>query len=86
MASDLGPGNGPLFLSRRWSCVQENLRPVPRVVLPPENLRTLGMALCNSRSLSNKIIIFNEVISSQDLDLLFLTETWLPPSDVSAFS
>ncbi|KAI5608745.1 hypothetical protein C0J50_12193 [Silurus asotus] len=44
------------------------------------------MALCNIRSLNNKTFVLNDVISSHNLDLFFLTETWLPPDDVSAFS
>ncbi|GAA6088096.1 uncharacterized protein LOC116682632, partial [Tachysurus ichikawai] len=67
-------------------CVQGNLRPIPRVTLLPENLSTFRMALCNARSLNNKTFVLNDVISSLNLDLFFLTETWLPPGDVRAFS
>ncbi|GAA6093891.1 RNA-directed DNA polymerase from mobile element jockey-like, partial [Tachysurus ichikawai] len=40
----------------------------------------------SERSLNNKTFVLNDVISSHNLDLFFLTETWLPPGDVSAFS
>ena len=68
------------------SSVQGNLRPIPRVTSPPVNSTTFRMALCNIRSLNNKTFVLNDVISSHNLDLFFLTETWLPPGDVSAFS
>lgn len=37
----------------------------------------LNMALFNIRALSNKSFYINELISDNDLDCLFLTETWL---------
>ena len=42
---------------------------------------TLRMSLFNVRSLSNKTFILNDFISSENLDLMFLTETWLQGAD-----
>lgn len=41
------------------------------------------MALLNVRSLTNKTFILNDFILSADLDFMFLTETWLQPTDCS---
>ncbi len=35
------------------------------------------MALVNSRSVVNKTFILNDLFTSQRLDFLFLTETWI---------
>ncbi|KAI2645342.1 hypothetical protein H4Q32_028855 [Labeo rohita] len=67
-------------------CVQGNLRPIPRVTSPPVNSTSFRMALCNTRSLNNKTFVLNDAITSHNLDLFFLTETWLCPGDDSAFS
>ncbi|KAF7689991.1 hypothetical protein HF521_011795 [Silurus meridionalis] len=58
-------------------CVQENLRPIPRVTSSPVNSSTLRVALCNTRSINNKTFVLNDVIYSHNLDLFFLTKTWL---------
>lgn len=38
---------------------------------------TFKMALLNVRSISNKTFLINDFFSSHDMDLLFITETWL---------
>ncbi|KAL6461735.1 hypothetical protein MHYP_G00298800 [Metynnis hypsauchen] len=52
-----------------------NLRLIPRSQKKEDRLCKL--ALLNIRSLSNKTFLINDFISSQELDFLFLTETWL---------
>ena len=37
--------------------------------------------MLNARSLQNKISAFSDFISSNDLDVIDVTETWLRPSD-----
>lgn len=44
------------------------------------------MALINTRSLINKTLILSDLFSTQNLDFLFLTETWLCPGDLRPFS
>ena len=44
---------------------------------------TFRMSLFNVRSLSNKTFILNDFISSENLDFMFLTETWLQYADCS---
>ncbi|XP_029954722.1 5-hydroxytryptamine receptor 3B-like [Salarias fasciatus] len=50
-----------------------------RLVLAPHGF-------CNARSINKKTFVFNDIISSRNLDFFFLVETWLPPGDVSLFS
>ena len=47
---------------------------------------SVHMALINTRSLTNKTFILNNFFITHDLDFLLLTETWLKPSENSAFS
>lgn len=44
------------------------------------------MALVNARSLVNKTFILHDFFSSNALDFLFVTETWLTVGDLSPFS
>ena len=37
--------------------------------------------MLNARSLQNKISAFSDFVSSNDLDVIDVTETWLRPSD-----
>lgn len=37
----------------------------------------IKLALLNIRSLANKSLLVNDIISSYNLDFMFLTETWL---------
>ena len=41
------------------------------------------MGLLNARSVSNKTFILNNLITSEQIDFMFLTETWLKESDGS---
>ena len=43
-------------------------------------------ALINARSVANKTFILNDVITSHELDFLFVTETWLSIGDLSPFT
>ena len=57
-----------------------NLAPIPRQLQPLVNNgtdNTLKLALLNIRSLSGKTFLINEFIIRHNLDLMFLTETWL---------
>lgn len=44
------------------------------------------MALINARSLVNKTFLLNDFITSAGLDVLFVTETWLQPGDLTPLS
>lgn len=44
------------------------------------------MALINARSLVNKTFLLNDFIMSAGLEVLFVTETWLKPGDLTPFS
>ncbi len=46
----------------------------------------LRMALLNARSVVNKTVIINDFFSSRELDLLFITESWITTGDLSPFS
>lgn len=44
------------------------------------------IALINARSVANKTFILNDIIASHELDILFVTETWLRTGDLSPFT
>lgn len=44
------------------------------------------MALLNARSVVNKTVIINDFFSLRELDLLFITESWITTGDLSPFS
>lgn len=67
-------------------CVRGNLCPLNHATQQSVNCRSVHAALINTRSLTNKTFILNDLISTHDLDFLMLTETWLKPGDNSAFS
>lgn len=46
--------------------------------------QALRMALINARSLSNKSFILNDFFTTNSLDFLFVTETWLKPDEFSS--
>lgn len=60
----------------------DNLRAIP--CLP--NIKTgycltTKMALFNTRSLSNKALVLRDLVTTNNLDFLFLVETWLKPGE-----
>ena len=61
------------------SATKSNLISIPlathQIQLSGSN--NIKAALLNVRSLSNKSLLINDLISSHNLDLMFLTETWL---------
>ena len=46
-------------------------------ILNTSNLSSLKVEFCNIRSIANKVDLVKSYISAKDIDLLFLTETWL---------
>ncbi|XP_034053520.1 uncharacterized protein LOC117533727 isoform X3 [Gymnodraco acuticeps] len=58
-----------------------NLLPIPRSTQPPPMQRHLRAALLNTRSINNKSNILNKFIKDNNLDFLYLTETWQKPQD-----
>ena len=48
---------------------------------PGPSVRNIKPCLLNARSLHNKTSAFSEFVSSNDLDMIGVTETWLRPSD-----
>ncbi len=51
-----------------------------------DNTISVKMALINARSVVNKTFILNDYCSSNNLDFLFVTETWLDALDLSPLS
>ncbi|XP_039866220.1 uncharacterized protein LOC120720561 [Simochromis diagramma] len=83
LPADLPPGRCWVRSSRGGANLG-NLRLLRRS--PTSNsVTTLRMALLNTRSLSNKTFILNDLILSSGLDFLFLTETWLRPGELFPF-
>lgn len=48
--------------------------------------RQMKLALVNARSISNKSLILNDFFTSQDLDFLFVMETWLKTGELDSLS
>ena len=48
---------------------------------PGPSVRNIKACLLNARSLRNKTSAFNKFVSSNDLDIIGVIETWLRPSD-----
>ena len=46
----------------------------------PQKPHSLHVDFCNIRSLNNKIVLVKDYCKSSDVDLLFLTESWLSPA------
>ncbi len=57
-----------------------------RAIQPVGESIRVKMALVNARSLVNKTFILHDFFSSNVLDFLFVTETWLTLGDLSPFS
>ena len=55
--------------------------PLPTINQSPPHLISLNAALINARSLRNKIPSVISLMTDHDLDILFITETWLSPLD-----
>ncbi len=51
-----------------------------------KNVMPLKMALINARSITNKTFLLIDFFSSNNLDFLFVTETWLTPEDRASLS
>ena len=58
-----------------------NPPPLPTINHPPPHLISRNAALINARSLRNKITSVISLMTDHDLDILFITETWLSPLD-----
>ena len=48
---------------------------------PGPLVRNIEACLLNAQSLCNKTSVFNDFVSSNDLDIIGVTEIWLRPSD-----
>ncbi|XP_037832675.1 uncharacterized protein LOC119617245 [Kryptolebias marmoratus] len=63
------------------SCINSNLKLIPCLKEPEtEELsapKSLKLALLNTRSLCAKALLINDFITEHNIDVLFLTETWL---------
>ncbi len=77
-----------VFLPRlhRRGVNSANLRPLCQVSQLAYESICVKMALVNSRSVVNKTFILNDFFTSQCLDFLFLTETWIKVGDLSPFT
>ena len=56
------------------------LPPLP-TINHPTRLTCFNAALINARSLRNKIPSISSLMTDHDIDILFITETWLSPLD-----
>lgn len=63
-----------------------NLRSLTRTTLLEEAAPPLKVALINARSVVNKTFLINNFFTTQDLDILFITETWIKPDELSPFT
>ncbi len=77
-----------VFLPRlhRRGVNSANLRPLCQVSQLAYESICVKMALVNSRSVVNKTFLLNDFFTSQCLDFLFLTETWIKVGDLSPFT
>ena len=65
-----------------------NLKPLsraPRAAVTPTSAST-SCALINARSVRKKTFILNNLFSSNALDILFVTETWIQPGMAAPFT
>ena len=65
-----------------------NLKPLNRVSRAADTPTTVltSCALINARSVRKKSFILNNLFSSNSLDILFVTETWIQPGMSAAFT
>jgi len=63
-----------------------HLRPLIRTTPSASPERKLCMALLNARSIVNKTFLLNDFFTSRELDLMFLTETWVHAGEYTPFS
>lgn len=81
---------GPCSPRPRWRRVNHhNLRPVcraPRTANTADPPIPARLGLVNARSLANKTFVLKDFFTSQGLDFLFVTETWLSSGESCAFT
>lgn len=70
--------NGGVNVSNLRSLKQDKCMDFSQV----DNTISVKMALINARSMVNKTFILNDYCSSNNLDFLFVTETWLDALDL----
>lgn len=63
-----------------------HLRPLARATQTADVPAPIRCALVNARSIVNKTFILKDYFTSQNLDLLFVTETWLSVGESAALS
>lgn len=85
--STMGRGSSG-YRSRPRGINLDNLRPLAKTstassvsILTPQR-----MALLNARSLVNKIFLLNDFFSDQNLDCMFIAESWVKVGDLTPFS
>ena len=82
--------HGPCSPSLLWHGVKlGNLRPLSRaalLALHPEPPAPARFGLVNARSIVNTSFIRKDFFKSQELDFLFVSETWLTVGESSAFT
>ncbi|XP_053576277.1 uncharacterized protein LOC128665981 [Bombina bombina] len=90
-AGDISPNPGPQRLpSHAHPCVpshrlrKQNSANLIHIPLASKATTPFTCALCNSRSVCNKLTSIHELFSSCSLNLLALTETWLSPLDTAS--
>ena len=74
------PGGGAVAANLRQLTFKKSVPSSLSVQQSPVKL-----ALLNTRSLTNKTFILNDMVTSHNLNFLFLTETWLNVGDLSPF-
>lgn len=83
-ADALFPAYGSPRVHRGWVCLNR-LRAFSQA-RQSEVSSESRMALLNARSVVNKTVIINDFFSLRELDLLFITESWITTGDLSPFS
>lgn len=71
---------------RRCGVNTFNLRPLNRSTQPEKGASLLKVALINAQSVVNKTFLLNDFFTSHALDILFITETWIKPGELSPFT
>lgn len=71
---------------RRGGVDYRHLQQLARATQTVDVLAPIRCALVNARSIANKTFILKDYFTSQDLDLMFVTETWLSVGECAALS
>src|SRR4029434_2752726 len=80
------PGDSPNANHTKRSINQENLIKIQTLSAHNATCTILKLGLINIRSLTSKGALINELITDNNIQILFLTETWLKPDEFLALN